>query len=150
MDSCLGLVRPHQHGIAFFSFSINILLYKFIMAHLQWLGIKIYNDWNYRESCEITFQIDSMLPCVCLVIDHRWRLNVVRTKKWHTRRQPSLSLMFLPYFDVFCDLLLNRRTVTWNPFCLYKNKLPQKKLFYFKIFQHDSKAGLCPALRPLR
>ena len=27
-----------------------------------------------------------MLPCVCSVIDHRWRQNVVRTKKWHTRR----------------------------------------------------------------
>ena len=26
-----------------------------------------------------------MLPCVCSVIDHRWRQNVVRTKKWHTR-----------------------------------------------------------------
>ena len=24
-----------------------------------------------------------MLPCVCSVIDHRWRQNVVRTKKWH-------------------------------------------------------------------
>ena len=31
-------------------------------------------------------QIDSMLPCVCSVIDHRWRQNVVRTKKWHTRQ----------------------------------------------------------------
>ena len=28
----------------------------------------------------------STLPCVCSVIDHRWRQNVVRTKKWHTRR----------------------------------------------------------------
>ena len=27
-----------------------------------------------------------MLPCVCSVIDQRWRQNVVRTKKWHTRR----------------------------------------------------------------
>ena len=26
-----------------------------------------------------------MLPYVCSVIDHRWRQNVVRTKKWHTR-----------------------------------------------------------------
>ena len=26
-----------------------------------------------------------MLPCICPVIDHRWRQNVVRTKKWHTR-----------------------------------------------------------------
>ena len=31
------------------------------------------------------WQIDSKLLCVCSVIDHRWRQNVVRTKKWHTR-----------------------------------------------------------------
>ena len=28
-----------------------------------------------------------MLPCVCSVIDHRWRQNVVKTKKWHTSRR---------------------------------------------------------------
>ena len=27
-----------------------------------------------------------MLLCVFSVIDHMWRQNVVRTKKWHTRR----------------------------------------------------------------
>ena len=27
-----------------------------------------------------------MLPCVCSVIDHRWRQNVVKTKNWNTRR----------------------------------------------------------------
>ena len=37
--------------------------------------------------------IDSMLPCVFSVID-----------------------LFLPHFDVICDLLLNRRTATWNLF----------------------------------
>ena len=26
------------------------------------------------------------MPCVCSVIDQRWRQNVVRTKQWHTRR----------------------------------------------------------------
>ena len=30
-------------------------------------------------------QIDSKLPCVCSVIDHRGGQNVKRTKKWHTR-----------------------------------------------------------------
>ena len=30
--------------------------------------------------------------------------------------------MFLPDFDVSCDLLLNRRTVTWNLFVLYYKK----------------------------
>ena len=29
-------------------------------------------------------QIDSKLPCVCSVIDHRWRQNVVRTSVTHS------------------------------------------------------------------
>ena len=45
--------------------------------------------------------------------------------------------MFLPHFDVFCDLLLNRRMATWNLFVLYNNE----KLFYFKIFQHTRKGA---------
>jgi len=53
--------------------------------------------------------------------------------------------MFLPHFGVFCDLLLNRRTATRNLFVLCNNETNlQIKLFYFKIFQHNSKAGLCP------
>ena len=38
-----------------------------------------------------------------------------------------------PDFDVFCDLLPNRRTAAWNLFVLYnkkKTKLPQKKAFF--------------------
>ena len=40
-------------------------------------------------------QIDSKLPCVCT------------------------TFLFLPHFDVICDLLLNRRTATWNLFVNY-------------------------------
>ena len=54
-------------------------------------------------------QIGSKLPCVCSVIDHRRRQNVVRTSVTH-----------LPHFDVICDLLLNRRTETWNLFVKYR------------------------------
>ena len=36
--------------------------------------------------------------------------------------QASVSLVFLPHFDVLCDLLLNRRTVTWNLFALYNDQ----------------------------
>ena len=46
-----------------------------------------------------------MLPGVCSVIDHRWYQNVARTKRWHTSCQVSVSLMFLPHFDVLCDLI---------------------------------------------
>ena len=34
-----------------------------------------------------------------------------------------MSLMFLPHFDVFCDLSLNRPTATWNLFVLYNKEL---------------------------
>ena len=40
-------------------------------------------------------QIDSKLPCVCT------------------------TFLFLPHFDVICDLLLNRHTATWNLFVNY-------------------------------
>ena len=36
--------------------------------------------------------------------------------------QASVSLMFLPHFDVLCDLLLNRPTATWNLFVLYNDQ----------------------------
>ena len=58
-------------------------------------------------------EIDNMLPCICSVIDHRRRQNVVRTLVTHSAA-PRLPLLFLPHFDVICDLLLNRRTATWN------------------------------------
>ena len=34
----------------------------------------------------------------------------------------SVSLLFLPHFDVLCDLLLNRPTATWNLFVLYNDQ----------------------------
>ena len=43
-----------------------------------------------------------------------------------------MSLMFLPHFDVFYDLLLNRRTATWNLFVLYNNN--KKKTTTDKAF----------------
>ena len=45
-----------------------------------------------------------------------------RNKKVAHKAQPIVSLMFLPHFDVLCDLLLNRRTATWNLFVLYNKE----------------------------
>ena len=41
------------------------------------------------------------------------------------------TFLFLPHFDVICDLLLNRRTATWNLFVLYYKELKytEKNLF---------------------
>ena len=40
--------------------------------------------------------------------------------------QASVSLLFLPHFDVLCDLLLNRPTETWNLFVLYNDQKRKK------------------------
>ena len=56
-----------------------------------------------------------MLSCVCSVIDHRRRQNVVRTSVTHSAIAWCATFLFLPHFDVICDLLMNRLT-TWNPF----------------------------------
>ena len=45
-----------------------------------------------------------------------------KNKKVAHEAQPSVSLMFLPHFDVLCDLLLNRRMATWNLFVLYNKE----------------------------
>ena len=74
-------------------------------------------------------QIDSMLACVysvCSVIDQWWRQNVVKTKKWHTSRRRVCHWCFDLIFDVFCDLLLNRPTATWNLFVLYNDRKRKK------------------------
>ena len=34
-----------------------------------------------------------------------------------------VTFLFLPHFDVICNLLLNRRTATWNLFVKYMKKL---------------------------
>ena len=46
-----------------------------------------------------------------------------RNKKVAHEAQPSVSLIFLPHFDVLYDLLLNRRTATWNLFVLCSKEL---------------------------
>ena len=61
-------------------------------------------------------QIDSMLPCICPVIDHRGRQNVVRTSVTHSAIASCATFLFLPHFDVIFDLLLDRCTATWNLF----------------------------------
>ena len=61
--------------------------------------------------------------------------NCGKNKNVAHEAQPSVSLMLLPHFDVSCDLLLNRRTATWNLFVLYSKEFNYmgKKAFSFQI-----------------
>ena len=93
-------------------------------------------------------QIDSMLPCICPVIDHRGRQNVVRTSVTHSAIASCATFLFLPHFDVICDLLLDRCTATWNLFvnytqyvAIYRNTLRPKILRYVAMACCDRLAG---------
>ena len=46
-----------------------------------------------------------------------------KNKKVVQEAQSSVSLMFLPHFDVLYYLLLNRRMATWNLFVKYNKEL---------------------------
>ena len=60
-----------------------------------------------------------MLSCVCSVIDYRRHQNVVRTPVTHSAIASCATNLFLPHFDVICDLLLKRRTATWSLYVKY-------------------------------
>ena len=49
-----------------------------------------------------------------------------KNKEVAHKPQANASLMFLPHFDVICDLLLNRPTATWNLFFLYNDQKRKK------------------------
>jgi len=53
------------------------------------------------------------------VTDHRRRQNMVGTSVIHSAIAACATFLFLPHFDVICDLLVNRRTTTWNLFVNY-------------------------------
>ena len=125
-----SLLRIETNEIA--SFCIDNRLHQmafFVFAKVGKGRLSSYVErfWNIQSFiCSSLFlyyikQIDSMLPCVCSVIDHRGRQNVVRTSVTHSAIASCATFLFLPHFDVICDLLLNRRTATWNLFVKKKH-----------------------------
>ena len=55
-------------------------------------------------------QLDSMLLSICSVIDPTSKCG--KDKKVSHKPWPSMSLMFLLHFDIFCDLSLLPPTAT--------------------------------------
>ena len=47
-----------------------------------------------------------------------------KNKKVAHKAYPGVSLMFLPHFDVFCDLWLNQMHGNMESICLYNNEKP--------------------------
>jgi len=70
----------------------------------------------------IGFYISQIILAFWLVLiydlldDRRIDDDVVRTLVTHSPNGSRATFLFLPQFDVICDLLVNRRTATWNLF----------------------------------
>ena len=79
--------------------------------HSDWFSLMIYLTNRFQVAVRL-FSNRSQMTSKC-----------GKNKKVAHKAQPSVSLMFLPHFDVLCDLLLNRRTATWNLFVLYNKEL---------------------------
>ena len=93
-EELVRLLRSYDKQI-----SINVM--KKIGAPLLGLAKYIY----------IIKQIDSKFPCVCSEIDHRRRQNCGKNISDTVACGSCATFLFLPHFDVICDLLLNNVNV---------------------------------------
>ena len=59
-------------------------------------------------------------------------------KKVTHKAQLNVLLMFLPHFDVFCNLTLHRPLATWNPFVSYDKKrdVVNNEVIYAFVLQY--------------
>ena len=109
---CFILYRQYTTSTSFFSYSPKLAKTGFRVMLKDFEIKKFYLQLFVSYH---TKQIDSLLPCVCSVIDHRRRQNEGRTSVTHSAIA-SCATFLLPHFDVICDLLLNSRTATSNLF----------------------------------
>ena len=79
-----------------------------------------------------------MLPCVCMFSNRSQRMSKFSKNISDTLGCCALcaTFLFLPHFDVICDLLLNRRTAPWNLFVNWIFDVLQKQLTALLNFIH--------------
>ena len=104
-------------------------------SHPQIASLLTFSQWLLMKQIDSSSmkQIDSMLPCVCLVIDHRRHQSVARTSVMHPSNSWCEKTLFLPKFGVICDLLLNRRTATRNLLFLLFTHWRCKEIVWLKL-----------------
>ena len=83
------------------------------------------NQWTKWYMKWIIYWTAEMKSSEVMIIAHRI-----------LQRLKPLSLIFSPHVDVFCDLLLNRRTTTWNKE-LKSNLEPRLSLLSSVVFERS-------------
>ena len=77
--------------------------------------------WN-KKGFSLLYETNRFHVAVRLIQTSKCGKNISDTLGYAS----CVTFLFLPHFDVTCDLLLNRRTATWNLFVKYK---PLKAVF---------------------
>ena len=107
-------------------FQTSVVTHRLHMAFAKCQRTTIILTGNLKKT--VTFWVRYFfvvkLSCVCSVIDHRWRQNVVRTEKWHTRRNRVCHWCSYHILTSSVIYYWIRRTATWNLFVLYNNEKP--------------------------
>ena len=68
---------------------------------------------------------------------------MVRTSVTHSAIASCATLLFLPHFDVICDLFLNRCTATWNLFFNYRSGVLSPNIIKHATWLHPSTDNKC-------
>ena len=79
--------------------------------------------------------------------DHRWRQNVVRTKCGKNKKVAHEAIAECVTDVIYYWIYYSRQHGIYLVYIITKQTTTDKASFYFKIFHHNSKAGLCPLWR---
>ena len=85
-SECLMTQRYKKSWIFVFHFALS--RGEQLVANHQWAWQSIYTKvikWIHHNFPMSTSKINSMLLCICSVINHIWHQNFITTKKWHIR-----------------------------------------------------------------
>ena len=93
------------------------------LGGLSWeISKKLQSTGKLSLSLKHFIYLTNRFQVAMHLFSNRSQMKFGENKKVAHEAQLSVSLMFLPHFDVLCDLLLNRHMATWNLFVLYNYK----------------------------
>ena len=133
---------------------LNTLTLAFNPSHQKWLGLKMTYNRHISSCFKNSIMIhkfwvlyENYLKVIAKRLTYRFQVAMrlfsnrsqMMSKCGKNRivahkAQLSVSLMFLPHFDVLCDLLLNRCMATWNLFVLYNKELKKVLMMTSSIY----------------
>ena len=95
------------------SFCFSLRRHNFVFARLGSAAFKAMRKICERDAITMPAHITFQPACILLRFNPEYDKNISDTLAYNGSRA---TFLFLPYFDVSCDRLLNRRTATWSLF----------------------------------